>query len=119
LRTQATYTDIDVKNENTVLTGRPQWTASVVAQWQIAAHWNTALNYQYTGDQWAASRHTGEQVTEELDSYHRLDWVLRWQVAKAWQLKLSVDNALDEDYETAVGFSAPSREFRLGVRFSN
>jgi outer membrane receptor for ferrienterochelin and colicin len=27
LRSQATYTDIDVKNADTVLTGRPQWTA--------------------------------------------------------------------------------------------
>jgi vitamin B12 transporter len=35
LHRQATYTDIDVKNEDTVLTGRPEWTASLVAQWQI------------------------------------------------------------------------------------
>lgn len=119
LRTQATYTDIDVKNEDTVLTGRPRWTASVVAQWQIAQHWNAALDYLYTGEQWAASRHTGEQVTQELDDYHRLDWVLRWQLAEAWQLQLSVDNLLDENYETAVGFDAPQREFRVGVIFSN
>ena len=119
LRGQGTYTDIDVKNENTRLTGRPQWTASLVARWHISDYWDTALDYQFTGEQWAASRHTGEQVTEELDSYHRVDWVLRWQLVEAWQLQLSVDNILDEDYETAVGFSAPSREFRLGVRFSN
>jgi vitamin B12 transporter len=119
LRSQATYTDIDVKNENTVLTGRPQWTASVVAQWQIAARWDTALDYLYGGQQWAASRHTGEQVTEELDDYHRVDWVLRYQLAPAWLLALSVDNVLDEQYETAVGFDAPSRAFRVGVTFSN
>lgn len=119
LRSQATYTDIDVKNENTVLTGRPQWTASVVAQWQIAARWDTALDYLYGGQQWAASRHTGEQVTEELDDYHRVDWVLHYQLAPAWLLALSVDNVLDEQYETAVGFDAPSRAFRVGVTFSN
>ena len=119
LRSQATYTDIDVKNENTVLTGRPQWTASLVAQWQIIEHWDTALDYLYSGQQWSASRHTGEQVTEQLDDYHRVDWVLRWQLAKAWQVQLSVDNVLDEQYETAVGFNAPDREFRVGVTFSN
>ncbi len=119
LRSQATYTDIDVKNADTVLTGRPQWTASVVAQWQIAAHWNTALDYLYSGQQWAASRHTGAQVTEQLDDYHRLDWVLHWQLAPAWQLQWSVDNLLDENYATAVGFYAPRREIRIGVLFSN
>jgi iron complex outermembrane receptor protein/vitamin B12 transporter len=119
LRSQATYTDIDVKNEDTVLTGRPQWTASVVAQWQIAARWDTALDYLYGGQQWAASRHTGEQVTEELDYYHRVDWVLHYQLAPAWLLAFSVDNVLDEHYETAVGFDAPSRAVRFGVTFSN
>ncbi len=119
LRSQATYTDIDVKNENTVLTGRPEWTASLVAQWQIAQRWDTALDYIYTGQQWAASRHTGQEVTGKLDGYHRVDWVLRWQVAQAWQLQLSVDNALDENYETAVGFEAPERAYRVGVMFSN
>jgi vitamin B12 transporter len=119
LRTQATYTDIDVKNEDTVLTGRSEWAASAVARWHIAEHWHTALDYQYVGEQWASSRHTGEQVTEKLDNYYRLDWVLRWQLARAWELKMSVDNILDEDYETAVGFSAPSREFRLSVTFIN
>ena len=102
-----------------MLTGRPQWTASVVAQWQIAVHWNTALNYLYSGQQWAASRHTGTQVAEELDDYHRLDWVLHWQLAPAWKLQWSVDNLLDENHETAVGFYAPQREIRIGVLFSN
>ena len=119
LRSQATYTDIDVKNENTVLTGRPEWTASLVARWQILENWDTALDYFYSGQQWAASRHTGEEVTEELDDYHRVDWVLRWQLAQAWQVQLSVDNVLDNHYETAVGFNAPDRQFRIGVTFSN
>ncbi len=119
LRGQATYTDIDVKNEDSVLTARPQWTAGLVAQWAFARHWDTALDYVYNGEQWAASRHTGELVTEELNDYHRLDWVLRWQAAPAWRLQLAVDNVLDEGYETAVGFSAPGRQVRLGVVFAH
>jgi vitamin B12 transporter len=118
MRSQATYTDIDVKNEDTVLTGRPQWSTSVVIQCQIAPLWSTALDYRYSGQQWAASRHTGTLVTEELNDYHRLDWVLHWQLAPAWKVQLSVDNLLDENYATAVGFDAPQREIRLGVKFS-
>ena len=119
LRSQATYTDIDVKNEDTVLTGRPEWTASVVAQWHITEQLNVALDYVYTGQQWAASRHTGAEVTEELNDFGRLDWVLRWQPVAAWQVQLSADNLLNEHYETAVGFNAPQREFRIGVIFSH
>ena len=118
LRAQGTYMDLDVKNEDTVLTGRPEWTAGLVAEWQFAQRWQTTLDYRYTGQQWAASRHTGSEITEELDDFHRLDWVLHWQPLAAWQLQLAVDNLLDEDYETAVGFTAPDRAVRFGVRFS-
>jgi vitamin B12 transporter len=119
LRSQATYTDIDVVDEDAVLTGRPQWTGSIVAQWRIVEQWDTALDYLYSGQQWASSRHTGAQITQELDDYHRLDWVLRWRAAPAWQLQMSVDNVLDERYETAVGFYAPQRTVRLGVVFEH
>ena len=117
LRAQGTYTDIDVKNEDTKLTGRPRWTASVVGNWQINGAWGAVFEYRYSGEQWAASRYTGEEITQELDDYYRLDWVLHWQPAPAWELQLSADNVLDEDYETAVGFPAPGRKFRFGVRF--
>jgi len=119
LRTQATYTDIDVKHEDTRLTGRPEWVASAVVQWRPAQDWLAALDYQYTGKQWATSRHTGAAVSEELGAFHRIDWVLQWQASPAWQLRLSVDNLLDENYETAVGFPAPGREVRLGLRFNH
>ena len=118
LRSQATYTDIDVQNEESVLTGRPQWVASAVLQWQISPQWDTALDYMYGGRQWAASRHTGELVTEKLDDYHRVDWVLHWQLAPRWQLQFALDNVLDENYDTAVGFAAAEREARIGVLFS-
>lgn len=119
LQSQATYTDLDVKDEDTVLTGRPEWTAGVVADWRFTARWSTVLDYRYTGEQWSTSRYTGTDVSEELDDFHRVDWLLRWRPTLAWQVQLSVDNLLDEDYETAVGFAAPERAFRFGVKYSN
>lgn len=116
---QATWTDIDVKGEDTVLTGRPEWVASLVARWQFTEDWQTSLDYRYTGEQWAISRHTLAEQTTELDDYHRIDWVLHWNPADHWHLQLSADNLLDEDYETSVGFPAPGRSFRFGVRYGN
>jgi len=115
----ATYTDIDVRGENTVLTGRPEWIAGLVARWRVAPDWRITLDYRYTGTQWAVSRHTGEALARKLDDYHRLDWVLRWTASPHWQLQLSVDNLWDREYETAVGFSAPDRALRIGVRFTH
>lgn len=116
---QATWTDIDVKGEATVLTGRPEWVASLVARWQIAEHWYSTLDYRYNGEQWAVSRHTGRDQALELDGYHRVDWVLYWSPREQWQLQLSADNLFDKDYGTSVGFPAPGRSFRLGIRYGN
>jgi outer membrane receptor protein involved in Fe transport len=115
LSAQSTYTDIEVKGEDTVLTGRPELVAGLWANWQFTQQWGTVLDYRYGGEQWAASRHTGNEVTEKLPSYNRLDWVLRFQPNENWQLQFSVDNLLDEDYVTAVGFNAPGALYRIGA----
>ena len=111
------YTDIDVR-EDTILTGRPQWSAGLSTLWQIAVAWDTSVDYRYTGEQWSISRHTGQERAEELSDYHRLDWVLRWQAAERWQLRLSIDNLLDENYDTAIGFAAPGRAARFGLQLA-
>jgi vitamin B12 transporter len=116
---QATYTNIDVKGEDTVLTGRPEWTGGLIARWQITPQWSSSLDYRYTGEQWAVSRHSSIAVAEELDDFHRVDWVLGWQVNSSVQVLVSVDNLMDEDYQTAVGFPAPGRGARLQLRLHN
>ncbi|MDZ7784326.1 MAG: TonB-dependent receptor [Halioglobus sp.] len=114
-----TYTEIDVRGADTVLTGRPEWVGGLLSQWRIGRGWQSALDYRYTGTQWAVSRHTGEALARKLGDYHRLDWVLRWTASPHWQLQLSVDNLSDEHYETAVGFAAPDRALRIGVGFTH
>ena len=59
------------------------------------------------------------EQAEEIQAYHRVDWVLAWTPRENWQLQLSADNLLDESYETSVGFPGPGRSFRLGVRYAN
>jgi iron complex outermembrane receptor protein/vitamin B12 transporter len=119
LQGQATYTDIDVEGSDVPLTGRPEWTAGLLVQWRISRSWDSSLDYQYTGEQHASSRHTGEARMTKLDDYHRVDWVLRWSPTSAWQLQLSVDNLFDEGYQSAVGFPGPGRSLRLGFRFTH
>lgn len=117
IRGQVTYTDIDVKGEDTVLTGRPEWVGSLSGTWQISAVWDTTLDYRYTGKQWSTTRYTGTEESRELNDFHRLDWVLRWNLADEWQVRLSADNLLDESYQTSIGFPAPGRLFRFGLQY--
>ena len=41
----------------------------------------------------------------------------QWRPDPDWSLSVSVDNLLDEDYETAIGFPAPGRSLRFGIGF--
>ena len=119
LRAQGSYTDLDVEEGTPVLLGRPRWRAGALARWDISGAWNSVLDYQWTGEQYASSLHTGETVIEKLDDYHRVDWNLRFQFNPAIQLELAVDNLLDERYQTAVGFNAVGRTVRLAITASN
>jgi len=117
LRAQSTYTDLEVEKDSPALLGRPQWKAGMTGLWAFHPGWSTALDYQWTGEQLASSLHSGETVVETLGDYQQLDWNLRWRARKWLQLELAVDNLLDEDYQTAVGFSAPGRLLRMSVGF--
>ena len=119
LQARTTYTKIDSKAEDTVLTGRPEWVAGALAEWQFHENWDTAIDYQYTGEQWAASRHTTSLLTAVLDDYHTLDWVLRWKPSRDWTVTLSADNVLNKHYHTAIGFPAAGRSFRLSLRYAH
>jgi vitamin B12 transporter len=117
VRGQLTYTDIEVKGEDSILTGRPEWVASATANWQFAERWHTVLDYRYSGEQWSTSRYAGSEESRLLDAFHRLDWSLQWSVVPQWQLRLTVDNLLNEDYQNSIGFPAPGRSIRFGLYY--
>jgi len=115
VRAHATYVDIDVADNASVLTGRAQWKAGVIHQWQVNDRWQWTTDYFWQDERFAASRDTGETVVSRLENYPRLDTNVRWQYNPEVQFVLAVDNLLDEDYESSVGFEAPGRRLRVGV----
>lgn len=119
LSSHATYTDIDVKNDESKLTGRPEWKAGLVGNWQITEQWQAVIDYQWTDERYATSLYTGNSVTETLDDYHRVDFSLQWQVLEPLRIQLAIDNMLDEDYETSVGFPDAGRLFRAGFTLTH
>lgn len=117
VRGNATYTDIDVKDSVSILTGRPQWRTGAAVHWQLSENLRSSLDYQTVGEQFATSQHTGEATLHELDSYQRLDANLFWSVSESLKMTMSVENLFDNSATTAVGFPAPGLLWRVGLQW--
>ncbi len=71
------------------------------------------------------ARHVGSYLDEQVPAPLRtfvaarelVGVTLSWRTAERWRLSLRAENALDEAYETQVGFPGPERSVRLGVRY--
>jgi len=118
LRGHATYTDIDVKDNASVLTGRPQWQAGLALAWQINDHWRSSLDYQRIGKQFATSQHTGTATLHELGAYQRVNASLFWSISQSLVMDLAVENLFDTDAATAVGFPVAGLSARVGLRWT-
>lgn len=119
LNAQASYTDLEVPGSDRELLGRPEWRAGTVLRWQLAPAWHSSLDWQWSDEVLASSLHTGTTQVEALDAYSRVDWRLRWQGTGPFAVELAVDNLLDEDYDTAVGFAGPGRSVRLALSWQH
>ena len=51
-----------------------------------------ALDYQWTDEQYAGSRHTGEETIEARDAAHRFDLNLSWQALEFLAVELALDS---------------------------
>lgn len=71
------------------------------------------------------ARHSGSYLDEQIPAPFQTSVAgrdvvgvsLAWQAADRWRLTLRADNALDEDYETQVGFPGPERSVRIRLRY--
>lgn len=53
----------------------------------------------------------------EVAGYNLVHLAGSWSFHPHWQLRTRLDNLLDEDYETLIGFPGPDRSARLSLRF--
>ncbi|MDG0979573.1 MAG: TonB-dependent receptor [Halieaceae bacterium] len=112
-----TKTAIDVVGSDRELEGRPDWKSALAVQWQLAPMLSTRLDYSLTGEVINTSLYSGQPLTLALDDQSRLDWRLMWQTSPQIAVDVSVDNILDETFETSIGFPSVGRTLRLGFTF--
>jgi len=57
-------------------------------------------------------------MDERLDDYTLLNLNASYQLPSSSKVYARIENALDDDYETALGFGTPGRAFYIGVSSS-
>ena len=106
----AAYIDTNIEGSEERLRNRPEWSGG--ANLSLALRNNLALSIGviHTGKVFDSSIPTGDLF---LDDYTRVDISSTWRVFKNLTLSLSVENALDVDYEETIGFPSEGITSRL------
>jgi vitamin B12 transporter len=64
---------------------------------------------------YGGSRYADAANTQKLGSYVTADFIALYAIDKQSQLKFSVENIFDKDYQTTSGYIAPGRTFNIGL----
>ena len=64
---------------------------------------------------YGGSRYADADNLKKLGSYVTADFVASYSIDAQSQLKFSVENIFDKDYQTASGYIAPGRTFNIGL----
>ena len=112
-----TKTDIKVAGSTRELEGRPDWQATLGALWALNSDLTARLDYRWVGEVFSSSLHTGQSFTQALDDQRQLDWRLTWATTANLSMNLAIDNVLDDNFETSVGFPNAGRTLRLGIQW--
>lgn len=64
---------------------------------------------------YGGSRFTSAANTIKLDPYVTADFIALYHIDKQSQLKVSVENIFNKDYQTTSGYNAPGRNFNIGL----
>jgi outer membrane cobalamin receptor len=109
-----TYQEVEDEATGETLRNRPDWHGGARLDWWPRGPGEVRVHL--------AVRHAGEQRDEQIpvpeltrvEPVTLVDLGLSGELA-GWRLDLRVDNVLDDEAETFVGFPAPGRGLRVGV----
>jgi vitamin B12 transporter len=116
-RIEAALTRQEVEDRATgaPLRHRPDWLGGVSLTWRPRPAWRLRLDGQMV----SALRDEQIPVPERdtVDGHTVLGAGLRWDFRPRWSLSARLDNLLDADYETFIGFPGTGRAFRVGLGY--
>lgn len=112
---RAAYTWLDTEDLKTGLRllRRPEHHGSISLNWHISPQLSANANALFVGKRADTDFSTFSRVT--VPGYTKLDFGLRWQATKNFELYGRVENLTDEKYEEVFGFPALGRFFAAGA----
>jgi vitamin B12 transporter len=113
LRLDATWLDAEDRTTGKALKLRPEWSGHVVATVR-PGRFEAAVAASWVGERLDTDPVTFADATNP--AWATVDLTLRWHARDGLVPQLRLDNALDEDYQPALGFPAPGRTLFAGVR---
>lgn len=114
LAMDVTWQDVEDQETGETLRQRPEWSGGLRLDWRA----RPALRFHV--DARRVSERLDEQLAvpdrDRVGAYGVVGVGASWRFDPSWQLRLRLDNALDEDYEEAIGFPGPGATARLALR---
>ncbi|MEP2652062.1 MAG: TonB-dependent receptor, partial [Paraglaciecola sp.] len=112
LTAQITYTNINTFEADVVLRRRPEFKGSMNINYEVTPTLNVAAKYTINGKYYDSSVPTGQL---ELDGYNQLDISVYWAINHKTNIRLNIQNALNNDQEQTIGFNNLGRQASLRI----
>lgn len=115
VRANTTYLDAVDQNSGLPLLRRPEWRGSLVGTW-THGDWGWTATALHTG-----ARDDVDPITfarRANSAYERFDLALAYEGWQRLTPYARVENIADRQYDEALGFAAPGRQFIGGVRLA-
>lgn len=109
-----TYTDVNVVGEDVKLRRRPKWSGAIEANANFA-DFNVLSYLSFNDDFYDSSIATG---LVQLGGSGVLGLSGVWNVSDAFDVNVSIENALAKEYQQSVGFIVDDQTFRAGFSFT-
>ncbi len=109
------YAETEINGIKQQITGRPEWSGGIGANWSPIPSLNINANSEWVGKRPGNSVPTGPQ---NMKAYDRQNITANYKLNEQVSYFVSATNVLDNDIEDAIGFPSPGTSVRLGFRFS-
>ncbi len=108
VQVQYAQTEDDATGEQ--LLNRPRWRVNAAMTWTPTETFSFAVRHAYVGDRDDFATPVG---MDTMAGYNAVSVEAAWTFLPATTARIVVDNALDDDHEDALGFTAPGLGARL------
>lgn len=110
------YAETEINGIKQQITGRPEWSGGINANWSPTPSLNINANSEWVGKRPGNSVPTGPQ---DLKAYDHQNITANYKLDGQVSYFISATNILDSNIEDAIGFPSPGTNIRIGFKFTH